>query len=433
MRSAPDSSFAARACPHGSSRSEIGGSRSAATRKSTFGSKTSESPVSMPRIELHSDGNYYLVDTSRNQTTYLNGRRILEARPVLLADGDRITIGDEHVVFRCESRVLPVESDDRSSVLETIADLSSFHLAKRMRRPAETLRAVLNVNRSLGGGGELDEVLGRFVDSLMELFPMTECGLIVTAEPDGGLPVRAMRTRGGPPPKLTLSRTILRQVLEQGEAVLIRDVATDERFNSQGSISALFRSAVCVPLLGSAGRSIGMIQLGAGPERGSSFTGEELDLLAALAVPVASAVENHRLLGDRAPLGGRPGDPEGALAPRAARARGILLLGMLPTCARSRGRLLRLHPNGRRRAGRRLPMGYLRGGRRGQGRARGLAIGRGLSRGPPCGPNRGLTRRRSRACQPPRLQGGIRHAIRDDDHGRPGCATTSDHAGQRWP
>jgi phosphoserine phosphatase RsbU/P len=248
------------------------------------------------RIERHADGACYLVDTSRNQTTYLRGRRLLEARPVRLRDGDCITIGDNQMIFRCESRVLPVDSEAGSTVLETIGDLSSAYLARRARRPSETLRAVLNVNRALGGGGEINDVLGRALKSLMELFPGTECGVIVTAEPDGGLPVRAIRHRGGSPPKLTLSRTILHQVLQQGEAVLIRDVATDERYKEQDSIAALFRSALCVPLHGSCGPPLGMVQLGAQEDKRSRFTGEDLELLAALAVPMAAVVENDRLM-----------------------------------------------------------------------------------------------------------------------------------------
>ena len=147
------------------------------------------------RIERHADGAFYLVDTSKHQATYLNGRRMLEARPVRLVDGDRIRVGEHEMTFRCESRVLPVEAEAGSTVLETLGDLSSDHLAARARRPAETLRAVLNVNRSLAGGGELDEVLGSAaLGSLMELFPNTECGVIVTAEPDGHLPVRPYAT-----------------------------------------------------------------------------------------------------------------------------------------------------------------------------------------------------------------------------------------------
>ena len=142
--------------------------------------------------------------------------------------------------------------------------------------------------------------MGRALGSLMELFPNTECGVIVTVEPDGHLPVRAVRHRGGPPPKLTLSRTILRQVLDQGEAALIRDVATDERFREHESVAALFRSALCVPLPGSNGHSVGMVQLGVQEDRRRRFTSEDLELLAALALPIAAAVENDRLLRERA-------------------------------------------------------------------------------------------------------------------------------------
>lgn len=252
------------------------------------------------RIERHADGAYYLVDTSRHQATFLNGRRMRDTRPMRLRDGDKIRVGEHQMVFRCESQVLPVERETGATVLETLSDLSSFHLAGRARRPAETLAAVLNVNRSLGGGGELDEVLDRALGSLMELFPHTECGVIVTAEPDGHLPVRAIRHRAGPPPKLTLSRTILHQVVRQGEAVLIRDVATDERYKERESIAALFRTALCVPLPGTDGKPVGMVQLGALEDRGAAFTSEDLELLAALALPMAATVENDRLLGERA-------------------------------------------------------------------------------------------------------------------------------------
>ncbi len=134
----------------------------------------------------------------------------------------------------------------------------------------------------------------------MELFPDTECGVIVTLEPDGHLPVRAIRHRGGPPPKLTLSCTILHQVLDQGEAVLIRDAATDERYRQHGSVTALFRSALCVPLLGLSGNPVGMVQLGVREGRRKRFNGEDLELLAALALPLAAAVENDRLVRERA-------------------------------------------------------------------------------------------------------------------------------------
>jgi serine phosphatase RsbU (regulator of sigma subunit) len=280
----------------------IGGSGIQIGRDPSAGIRFEDARISRQhaRIERHADGAFYLVDTSRHQSTYLNGHRLLEARPVRLRDGDRIKVGEHEMIFRCESRVEPVEAEAGSSVLETISDLSSSFLAGRARRPAETLSAVLNVNRGLGGGGELDEVLARVLASLMELFPNTECGVIVAAEPDGSLPVRAIRHRSGPPPKLTLSRTILHQVIDRGEAALIRDVASDERYSDHESVAALFRSALCVPLPGSDGKPVGMVQLGVQEDRRKRFTGEDLELLAALALPIAAAVENDRLLRERA-------------------------------------------------------------------------------------------------------------------------------------
>lgn len=252
------------------------------------------------RVEQHADGGFYLVDTSRHFATYLNGRRLRESRPVRLADGDRISIGDHDIVFRSETRVMPDDREWGSTVLQTLGDLSSFNVRERTQNPSQVLEAVLNVNRSLGGGGELHEILGRALSSLMELFPRTECGVIVTAETGGHLPIRALRTRSGPPPKLTLSRTILEQVLERGEAVLVRDVATDERFKQNGSVTGLFRTAMCVPLPGNDGKPVGMLQLSAREESMGRYTASDLELLAALAQPLAVAVENHRLLRERA-------------------------------------------------------------------------------------------------------------------------------------
>jgi serine phosphatase RsbU (regulator of sigma subunit) len=284
-----------RVVPLGASGVQIG-------RDPTAGVRYEDSHISRQhaRVEQHADGEFYLVDTSKHRATYLNGRRLLETRPVRLRDGDHIRVGDHEMVFRCESGVLSVEPDAGSTVLETLCDLTSDHLAGRARRPAETLKAVLNVNRSLGGGGDLNQVVSRALSSLMELFPITECGVIVTIERDGRLPALAIQHRDGPPPKLTLSRTILHQVIEQGDAVLIRDVATDERFSKRESVASLVRSALCVPLPGSDGRPVGMVQLGVRDDPRSRFTSEDLDLLAALALPIAATVENERLLRERA-------------------------------------------------------------------------------------------------------------------------------------
>ncbi|MFO0891708.1 MAG: SpoIIE family protein phosphatase [Isosphaeraceae bacterium] len=254
-------------------------------------------------IERREGGGYVLRDTSSHQATYLNDRQLERNQPVLLADGDRIRIADHELVFRAAPTVI---ADDRhegaSTILQTVADFGTIRLSRQSPRPADAFRAVLDLNRALGGGGSLDEILLRALDILMDLFSQTACGLIATAKSDGTLPVRAIRQRGGPPPKLTLSRSILRRVIDNREAVLIQDVDTDDRFGGVMSVAALFRSALCVPLLGHDGQPVGMVQLGGRPGIRDDYSAEDLDLLIALAVPLGVAVENDRLISERATL-----------------------------------------------------------------------------------------------------------------------------------
>ena len=65
------------------------------------------------------------------------------------------------------------------------------------------------------------------------------------------------------------------------------------------SVVSTFRTALCVPLPGHDGRPVGMVQLDRRTGK-KGFKAGDLDLLAALAVPVGVAVENHWLLKERA-------------------------------------------------------------------------------------------------------------------------------------
>ena len=75
--------------------------------------------------------------------------------------------------------------EDGTTVLGTLEDLSSDFLVRRSSHPASSFKAILEVNRSLAGGADLGEILGRALDGLMRVFPQAERGFIVTAEADG--------------------------------------------------------------------------------------------------------------------------------------------------------------------------------------------------------------------------------------------------------
>jgi serine phosphatase RsbU (regulator of sigma subunit)/pSer/pThr/pTyr-binding forkhead associated (FHA) protein len=245
------------------------------------------------RVERRSDGSCYLVDLNSQNNSYVDGQKLTPFQPFRLRDACRIKIVDFELVFRAPAVGLRSDEEERSTVQRSIDDLSSIRLARRLKQPAEAFRAILDVVQALGGT-DLDEKLGRALDGLMAVFPRAERGFILTVEPDGAFFLRAVRHRGGPGEAPCLSQTIVRQVLEECKAILISDATIDEDYKGQESVASSLRTALVVPLAGSDGKPVGMVQLDSRAAK-EGFTAVELDLLAALAVPLGVAVENHTL------------------------------------------------------------------------------------------------------------------------------------------
>jgi sigma-B regulation protein RsbU (phosphoserine phosphatase) len=249
------------------------------------------------RLEHRADGSSCIVDLDSKSSTKLNGRKLAPFQAAPLRDGSRIKIVDFELIFREHKVAVRNKAEDGATVMETIDDLSSSHLARRSPDPGEALEAILEINRALGGGADLNEMLGRALEGLMTIFPTAERGFILTAEP-GRPRIRAVRHRCSPAQTPVLSRTILDHVLHQGTAVLIKDTTIDPRFKGAKSVIFNVSTAMCVPLLGHDGERLGMVQLDRSTAK-RGFKARDLDLLATLAVPIGTAVENHRLLKER--------------------------------------------------------------------------------------------------------------------------------------
>jgi phosphoserine phosphatase RsbU/P len=251
------------------------------------------------RVEHRPNGTSYLVDLESKSSTQLDGQRLSPFQPVALRNGSRIRIVEYELILHDHAVEMKEAAEGDSTILQTLDDLSTEYLARRSVEPAEALKAMLEINRALGGGAELNEVLGRALDALMTAFPSMERGFILISGPEGRPRLRAFRHRAGQAQLPLLSRAILRQVIEEGKAILIKDTAVDPRFMRSKSVVSTFRTALCVPLPGHDGRPVGMVQLDRRTGK-KGFKAGDLDLLAALAVPVGVAVENHWLLKERA-------------------------------------------------------------------------------------------------------------------------------------
>jgi len=250
---------------------------------------------------------FYVEDRESRNGTLLDGVKLGPKAPRRLRDGQKIKICDNHLIFRREAVRLE-DRDGGSTILGVLDNLTSLDVVSGVGRPEDVLRAVLEINRNLGGTIDLNEALGKTLDTLFAIFRAAECGFILTREADGDLIPRAIRQREGGSDPLTLGRTAMEHVMVKGQGLLSTESAPGEPAGARA------RTILCAPLLDRSGQPIGIVQLVSSPARGE-FRPDDLDLLAAVAVPLGAAVENNRLLRAKAEWAAA-GEVQRALLPR---------------------------------------------------------------------------------------------------------------------
>jgi len=103
---------------------------------------------------------FFIEDRESRNGTFLDGTRLAAKAPSRLRDGARIKICDNLLIFRRQA----VKLDDRdggSTILGTLENLTSLDVVASVACPEDVLRAVLEINRNLGGTIELNEALGK--------------------------------------------------------------------------------------------------------------------------------------------------------------------------------------------------------------------------------------------------------------------------------
>src|SRR5439155_20502547 len=96
-----------------------------------------------------------------------------------------------------------------------------------------------------------------------------------------------VRSRTGPAGELTISKTVLNRVLNDGQAILSKDLAKE--FPESESVSdSQIRSLMGVPLLDQERKPVGIIQIDTRDGRGR-FDQDDLDLVVAVASQLSIA------------------------------------------------------------------------------------------------------------------------------------------------
>lgn len=201
---------------------------------------------------IANNGSWLLKDLGSANGTYLNGNRVERDSP--LKPGDRIRLGDTEIVFESTEhntdKMLAVSVDD-SKVSATIAipihDIDESPAAADI----EKLKTLNLLARELIEDRPMDELFGFIVDRVMQHLRPSRAALGLLA-PDGRsfVNVEVRRQDESDSSELTISHTLLAEVVEEKKALAFMDVGLDEKLSRAKSIIMQgIHSILCSPLI----------------------------------------------------------------------------------------------------------------------------------------------------------------------------------------
>jgi len=253
-------------------------------------------------------GRFRVRDLESRNGTLVNGAGIEEQ---WLQHGDEIAAGDSSFLFLLdEETVAPaagrVEFEEAQFTAETtiihLRDVVYLQPDRLLRelpansRVARNLNALLKISRVVHAIRDLNELQRQLLDLIFEIVPAGR-GAILLSDKEGQQfnSMFAQTRQAGQGQLVKVSRTVARQVLEQGVAILGSDVPGSDELREVESLAASqVRSLLCVPLTVFQ-QVIGCIYLDS-DSLTNRFQEEHLQLVAAIAGISAVALENARRL-----------------------------------------------------------------------------------------------------------------------------------------
>ncbi|RMG15137.1 MAG: GAF domain-containing protein [Planctomycetota bacterium] len=178
--------------------------------------------------------------------------------------------------------------ENQDAVLRGIGDKHRIHTLFKVTSKISTILDLQQL---------LDELLALIFDEL----PADRGSILLFDAQKRRLRTMTSRSRAGGRVKVKISKTIVKEVIRTRESLLTADAQSDRRLDMAMSIvDENIRSALCVPLVRGE-RILGIIFLDTYDSQ-RQFTSDDCDLLTAIAMQAAMALENARLvkeMGDR--------------------------------------------------------------------------------------------------------------------------------------
>src|SRR5262245_8209490 len=249
----------------------------------------------------------HVADLESLNGTFVNG---VPTRQKVLEHGDRIRVGASQFLFLAheddspQSMPMSESSEDHfvAAVTVKLDRTEAFYPPldtvtesySPNARIARDLTALLRISTEINGIRKQEDIQARVLEMMFEVMPVGRGAiLLVGHNPDDFISgtYRERESRVNEP--FRISRTVLRQVMRDGVAVMGNDVLTDTAFRSTESlVASQIRSLMCVPLI-VFGARLGVIYADT-TNPGARIDEYHLKLLTAIASIAAVALEHAR-------------------------------------------------------------------------------------------------------------------------------------------
>jgi sigma-B regulation protein RsbU (phosphoserine phosphatase) len=196
------------------------------------------------------DGAWMVKDLGSANGTYLNGNRL--EHDSLLKSGDRIRLGDTEIVFICAE-----SSTDRISVSKTTANativipLLDIDRVRPESQDVARLQTLTLLARELIEDRPMSELFGFITERVMQhLQPSRAAVGLLASDGQSFINVEVRRKDPKDTSELTISQTLLNDLVQEKKALAYMDVNVDEKLSRAHSIIAQgIHSIICAPIM----------------------------------------------------------------------------------------------------------------------------------------------------------------------------------------
>ena len=219
------------------------------------------------------DGRYELVDLGSRRGTYVGERRVSSQ---VLRHGDEILVGP--VRLRFEEAARPGRDEARAT----------------LRRSSDVVaHAAVELTAALEHAADLPAMMAALLRTALEVVGAERGAVLLIGEGEARPYLQLARKRDGTPTDVTLSTTLLSEVVARRAGVVTANALDDPRlYGATSLVAQRVRSAMCVPLLHQ-GEQLGVLHLDS--QAGDAFNEGKLALATAMARQASVAIRSALL------------------------------------------------------------------------------------------------------------------------------------------